>query len=83
KKYLEMLKWDVLPHPPYLPDIAPSDYYLFRSVEYGLAKQRFQSYEHTKNWIDWWIASKDELFFQRGIRMLPERWEKIVASDGQ
>jgi len=26
KKYLETLKWNVLPHPPYSPDIAPSDY---------------------------------------------------------
>jgi len=26
KKYLETFKWDVLPHPPYSPDIAPSDY---------------------------------------------------------
>jgi len=25
KKYLETLKWDVLPHPPYSLDIAPSD----------------------------------------------------------
>jgi len=29
------------------------------------------------------IASKDEAFFRRGIRMLPERWEKVVASDEQ
>ncbi|EFN61776.1 Histone-lysine N-methyltransferase SETMAR, partial [Camponotus floridanus] len=43
KKYLETLKWDVLPYPPYSPDIAPSDYYLFRSMEHGLVKQRFQS----------------------------------------
>ena len=27
KKYLETLKWDVLPHPLYSPDIAPSDYF--------------------------------------------------------
>jgi len=27
KKYLETLKWDVLPHLPYSPDIAPSDYW--------------------------------------------------------
>jgi len=32
KKYLEMLKWDVLPHPSYSPDIAPSDYWLFRRM---------------------------------------------------
>jgi len=33
KKYLETLKWDVLPHPPYSPDIAPSDYWLFRKMQ--------------------------------------------------
>jgi len=29
KKYLETLKWDVLSHSPYSPDIAPSDYCCF------------------------------------------------------
>lgn len=83
KTYLETLKWDVLPHPPYYPDIAPSDYHLFRSMTHGLAEQHFRSHEEAKNWVDSWIDSKDEQFFQRGIRMLPERWEKVVASDGQ
>jgi len=31
KIYLKTLKWDVLPHPPYSPDIAPS-YWLFRRI---------------------------------------------------
>lgn len=83
KTYLETLNWEVLPHPLYSPDIAPSDYYLFRSMAHGLSEQHFTSYEDTKNWVDLWIASKDEAFFRRGIRMLPERWEKVVASDGQ
>lgn len=83
KTYLETLKWEVLPHPPYSPDIAPSDYYLFRSMAHGLAEQRFHSHEDTKKWIDSWIAAKDESFFRRGIHMLPERWAKVVASDGQ
>jgi hypothetical protein len=48
-----------------------------------LSEQRFTSYEQTKEWVDSWIASKDESFFRRGIRMLPERWEKVVASDGK
>jgi len=30
KTYLEMFKWEVLLHPPYSPDVAPSD--LFRSM---------------------------------------------------
>jgi len=43
-------------------------------------EQHFTSYEDTKNCIDDWIASKNEAFFQRGIHMLPERWEKVIAS---
>ena len=42
KTYLEMLKWEVLSHPPYSLDIAPSDYYLFRSMAHFLADQQFR-----------------------------------------
>jgi len=44
KKYLETLKWDVLPHPPYSLDIAPSDYWLFRS-------SKFTSFAEIENWL--------------------------------
>ncbi|KAG5318798.1 MOS1T transposase, partial [Pseudoatta argentina] len=83
KTYLETLKWEVLSHPPYSPDIAPSDFHLFRSMAHGLADRRFHSYEEAQKWIDSWIASKDMSFFRRGIHVLPERWEKVVSSDGQ
>jgi len=83
KTYLETLNWEVLPHPPYSPDIAPSDYHLFRSMAHGLSEQHFTSYEDTQNWVDSWIASKDEEFFRHGIRMLPERCQKVVAAEGQ
>ena len=83
KTYLETLKWEALPHPPYSPDVASSDYHLFRSMVHGLADQHFRSYEEVKNWIDSWITSKDDQFFQPGIPTLPERWEKVVASDRQ
>ena len=83
KAYLETLKWVILPHPPYSPDIAPSDYHLFWSMTHSLLEQRFTSYEDTKKWIDLWIFNKDKSFFQRGIRMLPEKLEKVVAADGQ
>ncbi|KAG5317981.1 MOS1T transposase, partial [Pseudoatta argentina] len=47
------------------------------------ADRRFHSYEEAQKWIDSWIASKDMSFFRRGIHVLPERWEKVVSSDGQ
>ena len=75
-RHLETLKWEVLLHPPYSPDVAPS--HLFRSMAHGLADQHFRSYEEVKNWIDSWIASKDDQFFRRGI---PTR--KMGESSGQ
>jgi len=50
-------------------------------MAHSLARH-FRSYE-AKKWIDSWIALKDMSFFQCGIQILPERWEKVVASDGQ
>ena len=83
KETLEALNWDVLRHPPYSSSIAPLDYHLFRSMTHGLDEQHFTSFEEAKNWVDSWIASKDEEFFKRGIRMLLERWTKLVERDGQ
>jgi len=48
-----------------------------------LAEQHFHFFEDTKKWVDFWITSKDVSFFRHGIHMLRERWEKVVASDGQ
>jgi len=78
KKYLETLKWDVLPHPPYSPDIAPSDW-LFRRMQQVTGSLLLQ-----KSKIGFKIGSspKTSHFFEMEIRKLPERWEK-VGSDGQ
>ncbi|GBP87493.1 Mariner Mos1 transposase [Eumeta japonica] len=36
KNYLKTLDWEVLPHAPYSPNIAPSDYHLFRSMAHAV-----------------------------------------------
>ncbi|GFU26131.1 mariner Mos1 transposase [Trichonephila clavipes] len=43
KNYLETLKWEGMPHSSNSPDIAPTDYHLFRSMPQGLVDQRFHS----------------------------------------
>ena len=62
--YLEKLKWQVLPHPPYSPDIAPPDYYLFRSMAHGLADQQFRSpysprFLHAMLFLDYTLSVND------------------------
>lgn len=83
KDKLQALGWDVLPHPPYSADIAPSDYHLFRLMAHGLADQHFSNDAKVRKWVDKWIALKDDEFFHNGIQQLPERWAKVLASDGQ
>ncbi|GBP32639.1 Mariner Mos1 transposase [Eumeta japonica] len=83
KNYLKTLDWEVLPHPPYSLDIAPSDYHLFPSMAHALSEQRFTSYDDTENWVDSWITSKNKEFFRLGIRTSPEKWKKVIATDGQ
>ncbi|VVC27606.1 Hypothetical protein CINCED_3A008797 [Cinara cedri] len=56
---------------------------LFRSMQHSLADQHFSNYEEVKNWIDSWILEKPAEFFRKGIRELPDKWEKFIASDGQ
>ncbi|GFX60628.1 histone-lysine N-methyltransferase SETMAR [Trichonephila clavipes] len=41
---LNALEWEVLGHPPYSPDIAPTDYYLFRSLQNYLMGKKFKSF---------------------------------------
>jgi [histone H3]-lysine36 N-dimethyltransferase SETMAR len=76
------LGWEILPHPPYSPDIAPSDYHLFRSLQNFLGEKRYVSTEHLKSDLDAFFASKNVEFYGRGIGLLPERWAKVVDSDG-
>ena len=76
---IKTLGWEQLPHPPYSPDLAPSEYHLFSSMGHALAEQYFDSYEEVENWV----SLKDEQFFLRGIHKLPERWSTYVENSGQ
>jgi histone-lysine N-methyltransferase SETMAR len=37
--------WEILPHPPYIPDLAPADFHLFPKMKKHLRSQRFHSNE--------------------------------------
>ncbi|UYV67018.1 TMEM62 [Cordylochernes scorpioides] len=66
KTYLEMLNWEVLPHPPYSPDIAPSYYYLFQLIQHGHTwpgcDQHFPNYDELQHDLsgNWFKTHKPE-----------------------
>ena len=49
KDTITALEWEVLPHPPYSSDLAPSDYHLFKSMAHGLADQHFAYFDELQN----------------------------------
>ena len=77
------LDWEVLIHPPYSPDMAPSDFYLFWSLQNSLNGKDFNSQEDCKRHLEKFFAQKDEKFWEDGIMKLPERWQKVVEQNGE
>ena len=82
KKSLE-LGWEVMPHPPHSPDLAPSDYYLFRSLQNHLNEKTFNSNEAVKNELIQFFASWNQSFYESRIMKLIERWQKVIEQNGQ
>ena len=82
KKLLD-LGWELMPHPPYSHDLAPSDCHLFRSLQNHLNGKTFDSNEAVKNELIQFFASKNQTLYESGIMKLTERWQKVIKQNGQ
>lgn len=69
--------------PPYSPDLAPSDYYLFRNLKTWLRGQKFTQRDDLEREISGWFSSKWISYFDRGIDQLLERMKQVVDSNGR
>lgn len=80
---LQELGWEVLKHPPYSPDAAPSDYHLFRSLEHFLRGRCFTEDAQVEQTLEEFFEEKTVEFYRRGIYMLQPRWQRIVVNNGE
>lgn len=69
KVYLENQKVEVLDHPPYSPDLAPCDFYLFPKIKDILRGHRFDDEDEAF-----------ERFHEEIKRLTSDDWEKCIAS---
>jgi len=79
---LHELHYEVLPHAPYSPDLAPCDYYLFPNLKKWLGGRRFTSNEEVKSETTEYFAGLEKPYFAEGIRKLENRWKKCIDSQG-
>jgi transposase len=54
---LEHFNWELFEHPPYSPDLAPSDYHLFTYLKNWLGSQRFNNNEELMEGVKTWLSS--------------------------
>lgn len=76
------LGFELLPHPPYSPDLAPSDFYLFADLKKMLAGKKYGSNEEVIAETEAYFESKDKPFYKRGIEMLERRWTDCITLEG-
>ena len=83
RQKLLQLVWEVLLYLPYSPDVTPSDFHLFRSLQNSLNGKNFSSLEDCKRHLEQFFAQKDKKFWEDGIMKLPEKWQQVVGQKGE
>jgi hypothetical protein len=76
------LGFQILPHPAYSPDLAPSDYWLFAKMKEPLRGKIYPNISALGSAIHQWSLVTPKQFYAAGIDALPERWEKCMAVAG-
>ena len=74
--------YELIPHPAYSPDLAPSDFFLFPNLKKGIRGFHFQSDEEVVMAVEEWVNGKDPDFFSSGLMALEHRWSKCITLEG-
>jgi histone-lysine N-methyltransferase SETMAR len=80
-KILE-LRYELLPHPPYSPDLAPSDFFLFPNLKKWLAGKRFSSNCEVIEETNSYFEEFDKSYYLEGMQRLEYRLTKCIELKG-
>ncbi|GBM26652.1 Histone-lysine N-methyltransferase SETMAR [Araneus ventricosus] len=72
----------IFDHPPYIPDLAPSDFHLFRKLKDFLGCKRFGSDEQLENAITTWLNELAADEYNIGILKIADRYDKCLNVGG-
>jgi len=72
--------YELLPHPPYSSDLAPSDFCLFPLLKEHLSGTHFSSDNDVTAFVEVFIGNMN--FHKTGIQKLQKRWKKCIEVAG-
>jgi len=75
--------WEILPHPPYSPDLHPCDFNCFAPLKYPIKGHRYQDKAHLEAAVETAVINGNNGGQFMGINMLPTRYEAIGNSGGE
>jgi len=79
---LRDLHYELLEHPPYSSDLAPSDFCLFPKFKLFLAGQSFSSNQEAIAAVVGYVADLTKNHYRDGIMALKRRWNKCINLKG-
>jgi len=83
RELLDHFGWQVLDHPPYSPDLAPSDYHLFPNMKTWLATERFDDDAKLQAGVNEWLKFQAAKLYDDGINKLVHRYDKCLNLNGE
>jgi len=83
QKNLAYLHFQCLDHPPYSPDLAPSDYHLFPGLKKKLIVRHFSSDAEVIAAAETWFDGQLSEFFFSGLQKLEQGAKKCVEVRGE
>jgi transposase len=82
RNFLAKNEMTVVPQPPYSPDLAPADFFLFPKLKSTVKRRRFDTIDEIQKISTNKFFAIPKAVFQKGFQSCQKRWERCVASEG-
>ncbi|PNF23144.1 hypothetical protein B7P43_G06679 [Cryptotermes secundus] len=82
QEFLANNKMAVVPHPPYSPDLAPCDFFLFPKMKIKLKGRRFDTVEEIQVETQTVLNTLTKKDFQDAFEKWQKRWDRCMRSQG-
>jgi transposase len=79
RELLDGYSWEVLPHPPYSPDMSPPDFDLFPKLKINMRGVRFSTLEDLSASVTRRVRQLNCSKDLTGIMDLPKRWDAVIS----